>query len=51
VLTVTRDSSTQLTATVDIRSGGPKKNRLWDVMVTNPDGSSVVGARLLTVTP
>ena len=51
VLTVTRDSSTQLTATVDIRSGGPKKNRLWDVMVTNPDGSSAVGARLLTVTP
>jgi thermitase len=51
VLTVTRDSSTQLTATVEIRSGGPKKNRLWDVMVTNPDGSSAVGARLLTVTP
>jgi len=51
VLSVTRNSSTQLTATVQIRAGGPKKNRLWDVMVTNADGSSAVGARLLTITP
>ena len=51
VLGVTRNSSTQLTATVEIRAGGTKRNRLWDVMVTNPDGTAAVGARLLTITP
>ena len=51
VLNVVRDGSTQLTATLEIRSGGPKKSRLWDVMVTNPDGTTAVGARLLTITP
>jgi hypothetical protein len=51
VVSVTRDSSTQLTATVQIRDGGPRKNRLWDVQVTNPDGTTAVGARLLTITP
>jgi len=51
VVNVTRDSSTQLTATVQIRAGGPRKNRLWDVQVTNPDGTTAVGARLLTITP
>ena len=51
VVSVTRNSSTQLTATVEIRSGGPRKNQTWDVRVTNPDGSTAVGARLLTITP
>ncbi|HEY3157662.1 MAG TPA: S8 family serine peptidase [Vicinamibacterales bacterium] len=51
VLGVTGNSSTQLTATVEIRAGGTKRNRLWDVMVTNPDGATAVGARLLTITP
>ena len=51
VVSVTRDSSTQLTAVVDIKSGGPRKNRLWDVRVTNPNGSTAVGASLLTITP
>lgn len=48
---VTRDNSTQLSATVEIRSGGPPRDRLWDVRVTNPDGSTSVGAALLRITP
>jgi thermitase len=51
VLGVTRNSSTQLTVNVEIPSGGPRKNRVWDVRVTNPDGATAVGVRLLTVTP
>jgi len=51
VLSVTRDSSTQLTARVEIRSGGGKTTRRWDVVVTNPDGTSAVGTGLLTITP
>jgi hypothetical protein len=51
VVSVVWNSSTQLTATVEIRSGGPKKNRQWDVVVTNPGGSSATGVGLLTVTP
>jgi hypothetical protein len=51
VISVTRNSATQLTASVEIRAGGPRKNRVWDVKVTNPDGSSGVGLRLLTITP
>ena len=51
VLSVTRDSATQLSARVEIRSGGPKTVRRWDVVVTNPDGSSAVGPAMLTITP
>ena len=51
VVSVTWNSSTQLTATVEIRSGGPKRNRQWDVVVKNPDGTTATGARLLTITP
>ncbi len=51
VLGVTWDSSSQLTATIDIRSGGPRRNRVWDVQVSNPDGSTATGAGLLTITP
>ena len=51
VVSVTTNSSTQLTATVEIRGGGPRKNQTWDVRVTNPDGTTAVGARLLTITP
>ena len=51
VLNVTRDGSTQLTATVEIRSGGPRRNRQWDLRVTNPGGATAVGAGLLTITP
>ena len=48
---VTRDSSTQLSATVDIRSGGPARDRLWDLRVTNPDGSTTARPDILRVTP
>jgi hypothetical protein len=51
VLKVRRDSSTQLTVHAKVRSGGPRKKRFWDVRVTNPDGSTGVGVRLLTITP
>ena len=39
-----------ITATVTARGGGPK-HRVWDVRVTNPDGSSGVLAGGFTVTP
>ena len=48
---VTRDSSTQLSAMVEVRSGGPARDRLWDVRVTNPDGSTSVRVDLLRITP
>jgi thermitase len=51
VISVVWNSSSQLTATVEIRSGGPKRNRQWDVVVANPGGSTATGAGLLTVTP
>ena len=40
-----------LTATFTAKSGGPPRNRIWDVRVTNPDGSSGVLAGGFTVTP
>jgi hypothetical protein len=51
VLSVTYNSATQLTARVEIRAGGGKSTKQWDVVVTNPGGVSAVGARLLTITP
>jgi len=48
---VTRDSSTRLSATVELRSGGPARDRLWDLRVTNPDGSTSVRADVLRITP
>ncbi len=44
------DAST-ITATVTAKSGGPPRNRVWDVRVTNPGGSSGVLAGGFTVTP
>ena len=51
VRSVTFNSATQLTARVEIRQGGPKVVRRWDVVVTNPGGATAVGAQLLTITP
>lgn len=51
VLNVRRDSATQLTVNVEIRSSGPQRDRRWDVRVANPDGSTGVGGGLLTITP
>jgi hypothetical protein len=51
VRSVTFNSASQLTARVEIRSGGPKTARRWDVVVSNPGGATAVGAGLLTITP
>ena len=48
---VIRESSTQLSVTAQIRSGGPARDRLWDVRVTNPDGSTAAATDLLRITP
>lgn len=51
VLSATRNSATSMTVVVEIRAGGPKRDRSWDVRVANPDGSTATGAGLLTITP
>ncbi len=40
-----------ITATVTAKSGGPPRKRVWDVRVTNPDGSTGVLDNGFTVTP
>jgi VCBS repeat-containing protein len=40
-----------LTASITAKSGGPKRDRVWDMRVTNPDDSSAVLAAGFTVTP
>jgi PKD repeat protein len=40
-----------LSAQITIKGGGPKTDRYWDVVVTNPDGSTAVLQGGLTVTP
>jgi hypothetical protein len=42
-------SATSITATFTAKAGGPRRDRLWDVRVTNPDGTSVVVPGGLTV--
>ena len=42
---------TSLTASVSVKKGGPRRDRKWDVRVTNPDGGSAVLTGGLTVTP
>lgn len=42
VSNVVRVSYALIRATVTARSGGPRRDRPWDVRVTNPDGTSVV---------
>lgn len=39
-----------ITARIRVRSGGPNRNRVWDVRVTNPDNSTAVLLDGLTVT-
>ena len=45
------DANTTITGTVTAKSGGPGRNRVWDVRITNPDGSSGVLVDGFTVTP
>jgi len=40
-----------LTASITAKSGGPPRDRVWNVRVTNPDGSSAVLAAGFTLTP
>jgi hypothetical protein len=47
---VTATDATTLTATVSGKSG-PRKPRVWDMVVTNPDGASAVCADCLTISP
>ncbi len=47
---VVGDANT-IMGTVTAKSGGPRRNRVWDVRVTNPDGSSGVLVDGFTVTP
>jgi len=47
---VVLDSKT-ITATISTKSGGPPRDRLWDVRVTNPDMSIGVLENGFTVTP
>jgi hypothetical protein len=44
-------NGTTITAILTAKSGGPRRDRVWDVRVTNPDGGSSVLAGGLTVTP
>ena len=44
-------NSTTIEATITTKSGGPPRNRLWDVRVTNPDAGSDVLEDGFTVTP
>ena len=41
----------EITVTVTTKTGGPKRDRLWDVRVNNPDGSYDVLVGGLTITP
>ncbi len=47
---VVSGDGTSITATVATKSGGPPRNRVWDVRVTNPDGSFGVLVGGFTVT-
>jgi len=50
-VTVEVASNTKITASVTAKDGGPPKIRVWDVRVTNPDGSSAALEDGFTVTP
>jgi hypothetical protein len=39
---VVQESNEKITARVTIKNGGPPRDRMWDLNVTNPDGSSGV---------
>ena len=39
IVTSVKSDCTEIYATATAKSGGPPRNRVWDVCVTNPDGS------------
>ncbi|HSF15247.1 MAG TPA: hypothetical protein VLK65_06810 [Vicinamibacteria bacterium] len=42
---------TTILAMVTVKKGGPPRARIWDLRVTNPDGTTAVLSGALTVTP
>lgn len=46
---VVLDANT-ITANITAKDGGPRRNRIWDMVVTNPGGGSALCAGCLTVT-
>jgi PKD repeat protein len=48
---VVNGDGTTIYATITLKSGGPPRDRFWDVRVTNPDGSTDVLGGGFTVTP
>ncbi len=42
-------NETTISLTISVKNGGPPRNRLWDVRVTNPDGSTGVLTDGLTI--
>jgi hypothetical protein len=50
-MAVTSVSSTQIQGSVTVKMGLQRRTRVWDVRVTNPDGSTAVLVRGFTVTP
>ncbi len=51
VSNVVVSSDTSITLTVSTKSGGPRRDRVWDVVVTNHDVGSASLAGGVTVTP
>jgi hypothetical protein len=51
VSNITIVNSTTITALVTVKNGGPPRDRVWDVRVTNPGGATAVLAGGFTVTP
>ena len=41
----------EVTFTLNVKTGGPKRERVWDVRVTNPDGSTAVLEGGLVISP
>jgi PKD repeat protein len=50
---IVTENGTIITVTIKLKSGGPPRNRQWDVRVTNPDSSTgvLVGGFTVTVIP
>ncbi len=51
VVSIVAVNSTTIDANITTRSGGPPRDRFWDVRVTNPDAGSGVLEGGFTVTP
>lgn len=51
VMTVTSVTSTQIQGSITVKNGGPRRNRIWNVRVTNPNGTTAVLNGGFTVTP